>query len=133
MRTKVLAESTGGSVTDGEVLDVVLDSLTARTLRWNDKQTGAPKQAEVWEWEFRTKGTGMWVRGTTPAGLRGRNRTRLWCEALVGELPDGFEFDTDSLIGLSCRAKVKNGKPYTSKKTGKQIVPVDVEEIYPES
>lgn len=134
MRAKVLPEDGDATtrVAAGDVVEATLVSLTPKTLRWNDKQTGAPQTADIWEWEFQAVGSKAWIKGSTPAGIRGKNKTRTWCEALVGELPDGFEFDTDSLISLSCRVKVKSGKPYTSRKTGRTVVPLEVEELYSE-
>ena len=112
------------------VVKATLDSVVPKTLNWTDKQTGAPKTNNVWEWTFITE-DGTIVKGLTPGTLTSRNKTRLWCEALVGPLPDGFEFDTDSLLGLSCSVKLQQRKPFTGR-TGRKYFPMDVTEIQPD-
>lgn len=121
-------ESSSYPYQNGEVVKATLDSVVPKTLTWTDKQTGAPKTANRWEWTFVTD-TGVMASGLTPSFITKGNQTRAWCEAMVGPLPDGFEFDTDSLLGLTCLVKLRQRKPFTSKRTGKTYYPMNVEEV----
>lgn len=134
VRVRVAAEgdnsSSGYPYPNDTVVKAVLDSIEAKTLQWTDRETGAPKSAQRWEWRFTTE-DGAMVKGLTPAVLRGNNQTRMWCESLVGPMQDGFEFDTNSLVGLSCMVKLQQRKPFTGR-TGKKFYPMDVVELQPD-
>lgn len=92
----------------------VLESLEQKTVPYTDKQTGESKTFTKLEWWFKITGgehQGRKVKGETSAVIDNHpnNQFRQWVEGLLGqEIPVGFSFEEDDLIGLPCEITVRH-------------------------
>lgn len=100
-------------IDDGEILAAEVVNCEHRETPFDDDRNPGKKK---WEVSFRFKVTeegdhlGRTIFGRTPVTFSTHPdcKLRVWVQELLGEdaLPNGFKFDTDTLIGLPCRIAV---------------------------
>lgn len=129
MAVLTVVEQEFGVLPDDTIIGVTVDTVTVKDVERRDgsgsfqkldfkfKIDSVPSALES-EFGFMV-GNPIW--GNTGANLTSHpdNKLRQWAEALlnIGELPTGFELDTDNLEGLSARAIIGS---YDKKAGGKQ-------------
>lgn len=109
------------AIPDGEILEAILDTCEQRESRYFKNADDTP-QLEV-SFRFRVIEDGDWfdriVFGNTPTTFSTHSdcKLRMWVQELLSEdqLPVGFKFDTDTLVGQPCRIVVSQYKSKAGK------------------
>jgi hypothetical protein len=99
-------------IPDGEILEAEVANVEVRDSFYEDDANPGQKKKQV---AFRFRITDVEhndrvVFGNTPMTFSNHSncKLRIWVQELLGEdeLPVGFKFDTDTLIGLPCRVAI---------------------------
>jgi len=130
MARVTVTETDFKSVPEDTFIPAKLAEISMSTIEYADKKSGEFKSFDKFVWWFEvTDGeyAGRKLKGETGAEITSHpnNTFRQWVEALLNEeVPVGFEFDTDDLVGLPCELTVRHVAG-TGKNEGKTYENVD--------
>lgn len=124
------------TIPDGEILAAEVSNVEIRDSFYDDEKNPGQKKKQV---AFRFLITepgdhqGRTVFGNTPTTFSNHSdcKLRIWVQELLGidEVPVGFKFDTETLIGLPCRLAVgarestgRDGKTKTTRNFAADVI-----------